>query len=354
MEIRFILFIVCLAERCFELGISQPLPDSVILLQNQNGECSSIWNPEIKRVQDRDTFQVYSQSVEQDFYESDRNCVVTLIGKVGYQWEIRITKFDVEGDTTAGDVPVKCQDFVKIYDAERCDNAKMLKGINFKTGLCGTLQESQIGNLLFTTCANKLTIQFKTDIFQTFKRGFAFELKQYPWSNPTGGPDCDPSLNGIAPGVWRDGTFSEFQNTWNEQPIIPGFVPAGTETDYDKEIDGIQCYECQSCPVEPFNPKKDGTAKGNNCYVCSKVWDDEYLKARRKCYTRTDYLSVIQAIREIDQPFLGCQKTSDDFGRSVNYCFCDTDLCNKSGRTVFSFFAMSLALLTSVLHSLCQ
>lgn len=84
--------------------------------------------------------------------------------------------------------------------AERCDNAKLLKGINFQTGLCGTLKESEIGNLLFTTCANKLTIQFKTDLFQTFKRGFAFELRQYPWSNPTGGPDCDPDLNGIAPG----------------------------------------------------------------------------------------------------------------------------------------------------------
>ena len=40
--------------------------------------------------------------------------------------------------------------------------------------------------------------------------------------------------------VWRDGTFNEFQNTWNEQPIIPGYVAPGTETDYDKEIDGIQ------------------------------------------------------------------------------------------------------------------
>jgi hypothetical protein len=42
--------------------------------------------------------------------------------------------------------------------------------------------------------------------------------------------------------VWRDGTFNEFQNTWNEQPIIPGYVSSGTETDYDKEIDGIQVF----------------------------------------------------------------------------------------------------------------
>ncbi|XP_045196634.1 uncharacterized protein LOC123551631 [Mercenaria mercenaria] len=340
-----ILVIFCLIK----LGNPQ-LPDSVILLQNKNGECSSIWNPEVKWLQDRDVFSIYSQTVEQDFYEADRNCVVTLVGKIGYQWEITVTKFDVEGTTTSNGIPVKCNDFVKLYDSERCDNAKLLKGVNFETGMCGTIKESEIGNLIFTTCANKLTIQFKTDIFQTFRRGFAMNLRQFPWSNPTGGPDCDPELNGIAAGVWRDGTFSEFQNTWNEQPIIPGYVPTGTETDYDKEINGVQCYECTSCPVEPFDPDKDGTAKASNCYVCSKVWDDEYYKAMRKCYTRTNYLSVIQSIREIDEPFLGCQKTADDFGRSVNYCFCDSDLCNKSGRMMISYLAMSLTLLISILH----
>lgn len=347
MKTFVILFIFCLIR----VGDPQ-LPDSVILLQNKNGVCNGIETPEEKWLQDRDVFQVFSQTVEQDFYESDRNCVVSLVGKVGYQWEIRVNKFDVEGTTSPDGVPIQCNDFVKIYDSLRCDNAKLLKGINFKTGLCGTLKESEIGQLIFTTCANKLTIQFKTDVHQTFRRGFAFELKQYPWSNPTGGPDCDPDLNGIVAGVWRDGTFNEFQNTWNEQPIIPGYVSSGTETDYDKEIDGIQCYECTSCPVEPFDPKKDGTAKGNNCYVCSKVWDDEYYKAMRKCYTRTNYLSVIESIREIDEPFLGCQKTVDDFGRSVNYCFCDSDLCNKSGRMMISYVVTSLTLCISVLYTI--
>lgn len=53
-----------------------------------------------------------------------------------------------------------------MFSAERCDNAKLLKGIPYDTGLCGTLTNAQIGNLDFTTCANKVTIQFKTAVQQ--------------------------------------------------------------------------------------------------------------------------------------------------------------------------------------------
>ena len=74
--------------------------------------------------------------------------------------------------------------------------------------------------------------------------------------------------------VWRDGTFTEFQNSWNEQPVVPGYVAGGGQTDYDKEVGGISCYECVNCPVEPFQPEKDGTAIDTNCYVCSKEWDE--------------------------------------------------------------------------------
>ena len=86
------------------------------------------------------------------------------------------------------------------FAAERCDNAKLLKGIDYKTGLCGTLSETQVGQLLFTTCANKLTIQFKTDNTPHRSRGFAMQITQYPWTNPYGAPDCDQDLNGIQAG----------------------------------------------------------------------------------------------------------------------------------------------------------
>ncbi|KAL4233492.1 hypothetical protein ACF0H5_008173 [Mactra antiquata] len=344
---KFCLFFIA----CCLVGlVTAQIPDSVIVLQNRDGLCNSIWNPLVKKLQDRDNFQVISHTVEQTFYEPDRNCVITLIGKIGYQFELIITKFDVLGTTDSTGKPVECHDFLKLYDAERCDNAKLLKGINFKTGLCGTLKESQVGNLIFTTCANKLTIQFKTGLFKDHRTGFSFELRQYPWSNPSGGPDCDPSLNGIAAGVWKDGTFNEFQNSWNDQPIIPGYVPGGVDVDYEKEIDGISCYECQNCPVEPFDPDKDGTAVGTNCYVCSKVYDEEYYVARRKCFHRTDYLNVIDSIREIDQPFLGCQKTADDFGRTVNYCFCDSDLCNGSSRSMINYLILSVTLFLTLIQ----
>lgn len=52
----------------------------------------------------------------QQYYEPDRNCVVNLIGKNGYQFEITVTKFDVEGQATSAGVPIKCHDYVKLYD----------------------------------------------------------------------------------------------------------------------------------------------------------------------------------------------------------------------------------------------
>lgn len=271
----------------------QIIPDSIIILQNQYGECSGIENPQNRTLRDRDFFTILSQPKERIFYEANRNCVVSLLGKVGWQWNIRISHFDVDGEMDAAGVPIRCRDFVKLYDSERCDNAKLLKGINHKTGLCGTLSESQIGQLIFTTCANKLAIQFKTDNTAQSNRGFAMQITQYPWTNPYGAPDCDPSLNGILAGVWRDGTFTEFQNWWNEQPVVPGYV-AGGQSDYNKEIGGISCYECTNCPVEPFRPETDGTAIEGNCYVCSKEWDEEYQMARRRCYSRQDYLNLLE------------------------------------------------------------
>ncbi|XP_052808552.1 uncharacterized protein LOC128237243 [Mya arenaria] len=332
-----------------------PGPDDVIVIQDLHGRCNNIWNPLVKKVQERNRYQLLSHAQELNFYERGQDCVVTLIGKLDHQWSIRIQSFDVYGQTDAAGIPINCYDYVKFYDAERCDNAKLLKGIDFRTGLCGTLSETQIGTLEFTTCANVLTIQFFTDITKgsIYKNGFSIELTQYLWTNPTGGPDCDFDLNGIAAGVWRDGTFNEFQNTWSDQPVIPGYVEGGNEANYDKEIDGITCYECVNCPVEPFEPEKDGTATDTGCYRCSKEWDQEYQVARRKCYSRVDYTNFIEALREINEPFIGCRQSVDDFSRTRNYCFCDTDLCNEGTRSFINYITMcSLVLVTMVLRLL--
>lgn len=339
---------------CLFLYSFAQIADDVIVMQNMNGECSSIWNPQSMRLQDKDRVTVISQTVEQIYYFPDRNCVTSIVGKVGFQWTIKISKLDIDGDIDhITGKPTKCYDFVKLYDSERCDNAKLLKGINFATGLCGTLSESSIGTVDFRTCANFLTIQFKTDTKSNSRMGFAMVLEQFPWSNPTGGPDCDPDMNGIAVGVWRDGTFSEFQNSWNEQPIIPGYVSGGIQTDYDKEVTGIQCYECYGCPVEPFDPVKDATAVSSNCYICSKEWDEEYYTANRKCYTRTDYLNLLQTFAgtTIKGEFVGCEKIVSDYGRNVNYCFCKDNKCNTAPQFVTSYhLSLSLMILTVFLQ----
>lgn len=70
-----------------------------------------------------------------------------------------------------------------------------------------------------------------------------------------------------------DGTDNEFQNNWDEQPLIPGNLNPGGGNNYDKEPGGISCYKCVGCPVEPFDPTKDVTATDTGCYVCSKTWD---------------------------------------------------------------------------------
>lgn len=328
-----------------------------MVIQNLNGQCNGIANPLIRKLQERNSYIMRSHAEERTYYERSKNCVMTLIGKLGYQWEIRINSFDVYGETDSAGNPTKCYDYVKFYDSERVDNAKLLKGINYETGLCGTLTPSTVGQLLFRTCANILTIQFYTLDTQKgssseFRQGFGLELIQYEWTNPTGGPDCDFDLNGIAPGMWRDGTFSEFQNSWTDQPVIPGYISGGAEANYDKEIAGITCYVCQNCPVEPFDPVRDATGQDTNCYRCSKEWDQEYQIAKRACYTRTNYLNFIDSIREIDEPFIGCRQSVDQYSRTRNYCFCDTDLCNWATRFTWSKVTLCLVGLVSLLHRL--
>ena len=80
--------------------------------------CHGIENPQNRTLRDRDRFYVLSQAKERIFYESNRNCVVSLTGKIGWQWNVLITSFDVDGDMDVGGKPRKCRDFVKLYDCK--------------------------------------------------------------------------------------------------------------------------------------------------------------------------------------------------------------------------------------------
>lgn len=73
---------------------------------------------------------------------------------------------------------------------------------------------------------------------------------------------------------WNDGSFNEFQNNWDEQIVIPGGVGPGSGNDYDTEQNGLTCYSCDYCNVEPFKPEDTGVGTKSGCHVCSKEWDD--------------------------------------------------------------------------------
>ena len=94
------------------------ISDSFVILQNQFGECSGIENPQNRTLKDRDVYDVLSQTKERIAYESNRNCVASLTGKVGWQWNIIITSFDVDGEMDVSGKPIKCRDFVKLYDCK--------------------------------------------------------------------------------------------------------------------------------------------------------------------------------------------------------------------------------------------
>lgn len=73
---------------------------------------------------------------------------------------------------------------------------------------------------------------------------------------------------------WNDGSFNEFQTNWDEQIVIPGGVLPGGGSDYDKDPNGVDCYSCGFCQVEPFDVEASGVGTEASCHVCSKEWDD--------------------------------------------------------------------------------
>ena len=81
----------------------------------------------------------------------------------------------------------------------------------------------------------------------------------------------------VSPG-WNDGSKKELQVDWSDQSQIPGdFVPPGGDGDYDVGSSGVQCYECQGCDVDYFDPDSEFASVQAGCYTCSKTWRDREL-----------------------------------------------------------------------------
>lgn len=69
--------------------------------------------------------------------------------------------------------------------------------------------------------------------------------------------------------------------------MIPGGIGPGSGNDYDKEQNGLTCYSCSYCNVEPFKPEDTGVGTETGCHVCSKEWDDgQYIQGRVQQSTR--------------------------------------------------------------------
>nr|XP_011454285.3 uncharacterized protein LOC105347086 [Crassostrea gigas] len=288
---------------------------------------------------------VRSQSLT--FYQDSRNCIVSIKGKPEHQIEATLEVLDIDayhGPVGANGIPSYCKDFLKLFNGPRVDNARLIPGFP-PGGLCGTIRSSaDFPNVRsFKTTQNELTVQFVTDNKKDSKIGFNLRIRQYPYSNPGNlYPD------GSNPGGWNDGSFNEFQNNWDEQIVIPGGVGPGSGNDYDTEQNGLTCYSCDYCNVEPFKPEDTGVGTKSGCHVCSKEWDDEYQVAQRKCYSQIQYYQVLQTLGTVAEPvtdYIGCKKHITLYQRAVNYCFCKSNKCNGGSPVIHSPLVITFGLL---------
>lgn len=57
--------------------------------------------------------------------------------------------------------------------------------------------------------------------------------------------------------------------------MIPGGVfPGVGGNDYSEELGGVDCYTCDFCPIEPFDPDQLQISTRSGCNVCSKEFDN--------------------------------------------------------------------------------
>ncbi|XP_076450279.1 uncharacterized protein LOC143286551 [Babylonia areolata] len=335
---------VCLFSICL---LAAPLSADIVL-QGQN--CGSQQTPLVVRMTQKDEDTVVSHVGE--YYELSKDCIVTIIGKPYYQFQLELLSIDIDSRSYYADYckGLCCNDYLKMFNSYRVDNARLFPVIGWK-GLCGT-QIPQRNT--YTTSHNFVTIQFRTDEYDESMRGFMIRIRQFVRRN-----DGNINPEGGYIGGWNDGTYSELQLDWSEQEQIPGdLIPGGGDNDYDHEKGGIQCYECFGCRIDYFDPKSstDRASVRNNCYVCSKEYQDGIARANRRCYTRLQYTSLLLTLTDTStgsgdvSDFRGCRKFMNVQGIFINYCLCDVgNLCNKAGKLPFSLMLMTVSVLVSLI-----
>lgn len=94
------------------------LPVGDIVLQDAK-QCGSNIRPLTERILDVDELEVYSHSGRVD-YVPNMECIVTIIGKIYNQWEVTLTKLDVDRDINncITSRPPCCNDYLKIFNSE--------------------------------------------------------------------------------------------------------------------------------------------------------------------------------------------------------------------------------------------
>lgn len=318
-----------------------------IIIQGQN--CGSQQEPLVVRMTNKDEDWIVSHAGT-DYYQPDKDCIVTIIGKPYYQFQIEILTINIDSRSYVSDFCKGrcCNDYLKMFNSYRVDNARRFPTIPWR-GLCGSEIPKKS---TFITTQNYVTIQFNVDTFQDNMRGFSLRIIQY-LRRYSG--NVNPESGYI--GGWNDGTLNEIQLAWNEQESIPGdYIPGGTP-DYGQEQNGVTCYECYRCRIDYFNPSSavDMSTVRTGCFVCSKEWQDAIASANRKCYSRSQYNSLLLTLKDTStgsgtvSDFRGCRKFMNIQGIFMNYCMCDDkDKCNhavvlEGGRMSF-FFGTLLSL----------
>ncbi|KAK7113284.1 uncharacterized protein [Littorina saxatilis] len=318
---------------------------SDIIIQGQN--CGSQQAPLVIRMTQQDEETIRSHA--DDYYRSSLDCIVTLIGKPYYQFQIELKTIDIDSRRYAADYckGFCCNDYLKLFNGYRVDNARLFPVIGWK-GLCGTKVPQRN---TYTTTQNYFTVQFRTDEFQDDMRGFVLIVRQFVRRN-----DGNINPEGGYIGGWNDGTFNILQLDWTEQEQIPGdLIPGGGDNDYGQS-GGLKCYECIGCRIEYFDPDSntDRASEKAGCYVCSKEFQDGIARSNRRCYNRLQYDSLLLTLTDTStgtgevKDYRGCRKFMNVQGIFVNYCFCDSnDLCNKAGKAPFSFVLLAVSVLLS-------
>ena len=81
-------------------------------------DCGSAQFPKVVRVTDRNEETIFSQTNQ--YYDSRRDCILTIIGKRNYQLELELTSIDIDeyAYTTEHCGGLCCSDYLKIFNSE--------------------------------------------------------------------------------------------------------------------------------------------------------------------------------------------------------------------------------------------